>query len=138
MNTQTITPYLPLPPEPISGLHAAQRFDEAMFDDHPSPDAYVRLVVEGEFDDAPDGLRLALAQPPIPPFRHIVKVSRADAGGLFPIRREVLQVRMADGFDPSRTGTLRGGFLTNTSTDREPESKSSGELSAMLYGPRAT
>ncbi len=138
MNTPTVIPYLPLPSEQIRGLVAAQRFDADVFESHGALNAFVRLPIDEELNDAPDALRLTLELPPMEPFRHIVKVSRADAGGLFPIRREVLQVRMADGFDPSRTGTLRGGFLTNTSTDREPESKSPGELSAMLYGPRAT
>ena len=130
-----ILPFLPTT-KPISGVEAARRFDEAAFDAHPSLDAYVRPMVELEFSDAPEALRNALAQLPMKPFCVVVQVTRGT--GLFLHRREVLQVRAVEGFDPSRAGTLRGGFLTNTSTDREPEPKSLGELSAMLYGPRAT
>ena len=127
---QKLIPFISLS-KPISGAAAARQFDADVFDDHPSLDAFVRLPIDG---DAPDALRAALELPPMKPFRHIVKVSRT--AGLFDTTREVLQVRMTDGFDPSRDGVLRGGFLTNTSTDRETEPKSPGELSAMLYGPR--
>ena len=136
MNTR-ILPYLPTT-KPLTGAVAAGRFDEAVFELHPDLVAFVRLVVEAEFDQSPAGLRLALDVPPMKPFRHIVKVSRADDGGLFPHRREVLQVRMIDGFDPSRPGTLRGGFLSNLD-DRPPEPpKSPGELSHLLYAPHQT
>ena len=133
-----ILPYFPVHEPPISGAAVARHLDAVALDAHPPLDVFVRLPIAGEFDDAPDALHLALNVPTMLPFRFIVRVTRGIDGGLFPHRREVLQVRMADGFDPSRAGTLRGGFLTNTSTDREPESKSPGELSAMLYGPRAT
>ena len=133
MNTR-ILPFIPTT-KPLTGAVAAGRFDEAVFELHPALDAFVREPIDGEFDQSPAGLRLALNVPPMAPFRHIVKVSRADAGGLFPHRREVLQVRTVAGFDPSLAGVLRGGFLSN-GPDRPAEPpKSKGELSHLLYAP---
>ena len=62
------------------------------------------------------------------PFGYVVRVTRGTDGGLFPHRREILQVRAVEGFDPSRGGVLQGGFLSN-GPGREPEPpKSPGEL----------
>ena len=63
----TILPYLPAPSPPITGATAAQHLDAVALDAFPPLDAFVRLPVEGEFDDAPDGLRLALEIAPMAP-----------------------------------------------------------------------
>ena len=129
-----LIPYFPLT-KPISGVEAARRFDADAFDAHPSLVAYVRLVVEREFAGAPDALRVALEQPPMPPFRYVVKVDRAVDGDLFPHHREILQVRAVDGFDPQQDGILRDGFLSNAAESPAQPPKSLGELSHLLYAP---
>ena len=79
MNTPTVIPYLPLPSEQIRGLVTAQRFDADVFESHGALNAFVRLPIDEELNDAPDALRLTLELPPMEPFRHIVKVSRVEA-----------------------------------------------------------
>ncbi len=129
-----LLPFLPLPSKPLTGAAAARLVDEAVFELHPDLVAFVRPMIELEFADAPEAMRAALSRPLMRPFRYLVEVTRADAGDLFPHRREVLQVRMTDGFDPSRPGTLRGGFLSNPD-DRPAAPKSPGELSLEFYAP---
>jgi len=128
-----ILPYFPLS-KPLRGADDAQRFDTDILDAHPSLVAYCRPLIEGEFIDAPQALRNALAKPLMRPFRHVVEVRRG-GGELFPPAREALQVRVVDGFDSSIAGTLQGGFLMNASTDRQPEPMSKGELSLALIAP---
>ncbi len=110
-----VLPYIPRSTKG-SRLEAARRFDEAVFERFPQLNAFVRLPIDEEFNDAPDALRLALEIAPMTPFLFIVRVTRGIDGGLFPHRREVLQVRVVDGFDSSIGGILRGGFLTRNSS----------------------
>ena len=136
MNTR-ILPYLPVHEPPISGAATAKRLDAVALDALPPINAFVRLPIDGEFDDAPAGLRHALDIQPMTPFRYVVEVRRG-SGELFPTTREVRQVQMLPGFDPSRPGVLQNGFLRNEGDDRLAEPpKSKGELSLALIAPPA-
>ena len=130
MNAPTITPYIPRSSKSLTGPDVARQFDADVFERYPQLVAFVRLVVEDEFTDAPEALQ--------GPFRFLTLVQRA-AGSLFEHRREPIQVR-AIGFDPSRDGILRDGIVTNTMADRKSERRelSPGEQSALLYTPSAS
>ena len=131
---QKLLPYLPLS-KPLRGPDAARQFDADAFEQYPALDAYCRPLIEGEFNDAPDALRNALAQPLMKPFRFVVEVTRGT--GMFPPRREVLQVQMVRGFDSSIDGTLQGGFLSNGPGGPATPPMSKGEASHLLYAPPA-
>ncbi len=131
---QKLIPYIPLrhsAAEAISGPAAAQHLDAGVFEASPQLVAFCRPMIPLEFSDAPQALRAVLGTPPLDPFRVVVEVRRH--GGLFETERQVLQVQMTPGFDPSLVGTLRAGFLTNTSTDRPAEPISKGEASRLFY-----
>ena len=130
-----ILPFIALS-KPLRGADDAHQFDADVFAAHPSLVGFVRPMIELEFADAPQALRRALDTPLMDPFRVVVMVSRADAGGLFPHRRAVRQVRTSEGFDPLIDGVLRAGFLSNNATDRQPEPMSKGAASRLLYDVR--
>ena len=101
-------------------------------------DVYVREIVPHAFDDRAEALRRALAAPLMPPFIHLTRVEVPPPGELFlHPHREPVQVRAADGFDVQQDGILRGGVVTNTLPNREPERRelSPGEASLQLYAP---